>query len=387
MKKIVFILTFFLTICCSITSYGTETNSIDTNGIIGEQEKSLGITEFIKESKEYVGETFSDVDLSTLYKDAISGDINLQGFLGKVIKLTGKEVASTIRSLGYILVIIIIHSIIKNISDGLGNNQIGEITHYVVYILIVTLIMTNFSEMINLIRETTNSLVGFLNSLLPILLSLMITTGNIVTASTIQPVLLMIITFIGNFISSVLLPLILIGTALGIISKISDKVQISKLSKFFKSSVVWVLGIVLTIFVGILSLEGTLTSSVDGLTAKTTKAVVTSTIPVVGKILGETVDAVLGCSNILKNAVGFVGIFVVISISILPIIKLAIMSISFNLTAALSEPIADKKIVSVLEQMGDTFKVLLGMVIAISVMLIIGLTLVIKITNSGMMYR
>ena len=387
MKKIVFILTFFLTICYSITSYGTETNSIDTNGIIGEQEKSLGITEFIKESKEYVGESFSDVDLNTLYKDAISGDINLQGVLGKVIKLTGKEVASTIRSLGYILIIIIIHSIIKNISDGLGNNQIGEITHYVVYILIVTLIMTNFSEMINLIRETTNSLVGFLNSLLPILLSLMITTGNIVTASTIQPILLMVITFIGNFISSVLLPLILIGTALGIISKISDKVQISKLSKFFKSSVVWVLGIVLTIFVGILSLEGTLTSSVDGLTAKTTKAVVTSTIPVVGKILGETVDAVLGCSNILKNAVGFVGIFVVISISILPIVKLAIMSISFNLTAALSEPIADKKIVSVLEQMGDTFKVLLGMVIAISVMLIIGLTLVIKITNSGMMYR
>jgi len=32
---------------------------------------------------------------------------------------------------------------------------------------------------------------------------------------------------------------------------------------------------------GVLSLEGTLTSSVDGLTVKTTKAVVTSTIPVV----------------------------------------------------------------------------------------------------------
>lgn len=124
-----------------------------------------------------------------------------------------------------------------------------------------------------------------------------------------------------------------------------------------------------------------------GLTAKTTKAVVTSTIPVVGKLLGETVDAVLGCSNILKNAVGFIGIIVVIAICALPIIKLGVMSFSFNLAAALSEPIADKKIVSVLEQMGDTFKVLLGMVCTISVMLIIGITLVIKITNSGMMYR
>lgn len=136
-----------------------------------------------------------------------------------------------------------------------------------------------------------------------------------------------------------------------------------------------------------MSLEGSLTSSVDGLTLKTTKAVVTSAIPVVGKLLGETVDAVLGCSNILKNAVGFVGIFVVLSICLMPIIKLAIMSISFNLASALAEPIADKKIVSVLEQIGDSFKILLGMLCTISVMLMIGLTLVIKITNSGMMYR
>ncbi len=106
-----------------------------------------------------------------------------------------------------------------------------------------------------------------------------------------------------------------------------------------------------------------------------------------GKLLGETVDAVLGSSNILKNAVGFVGIIVVISICAVPIIKLSVMSIIYNFTAAISETIADKKIVSVLEQIGSTFKLLFGIVTAVSVMLIIGLTLVIKITNSGMMYR
>ncbi|MDE5830315.1 MAG: stage III sporulation protein AE, partial [Clostridia bacterium] len=104
--------------------------------------------------------------------------------------------------------------IIKNISEGMGNNKTGEITYYVQYVLIVTLIMTNFSETIVLIKETINNLVGFINCLLPILLALMITTGNIATASTIQPILLLVITFIGNFITAVLLPLVLIGTAL-----------------------------------------------------------------------------------------------------------------------------------------------------------------------------
>lgn len=283
--------------------------------------------------------------------------------------------------------IIVIHSILKSISDSLENKSISQITYYVQYILIVTLIMSNFADIINLAKTTIQNLVGFSYSLLPILLTLMMTTRSIASASAVQPVLLFLITFIGNIITTFLLPLILIGTALSIVSKVSNKVQIDKLAKYFKTSVVWVLGIVLTIFVGVLSLEGSLTSSVDGITAKTAKAAVSNFIPVVGKILGDAVDTVIGCSNILKNAVGIVGVIVVIGICILPIIKLAILTITYYIAGALCQPIADDKIVSLLSGMGDTFKVLLAMLISVSVMLIIGITLVIKISNSGLMYR
>jgi mutants block sporulation after engulfment len=136
-----------------------------------------------------------------------------------------------------------------------------------------------------MIKESIQNLVGFMNNLIPILITLMLTTGNIVSANLMQPIILFIITFIGNFITTIIIPLVLIATALGIISKISDKIQIDKLSKFLKSSVVWILGVILTIFVGLISVEGSLSSSVDGITAKTTKAAVSSFIPVVGKIL------------------------------------------------------------------------------------------------------
>jgi len=91
--------------------------------------------------------------------------------------------------------------------------------------------------------------------------------------------------------------------------------------------------------------------------------------------------------NILKNAVGVVGVIVVIGICMLQIIKLAILTITYYIAGALCQPIADDKIVSLLSGMGDTFKVLLAMLISVSVMLIIGITLVIKISNSGLMYR
>lgn len=143
----------------------------------------------------------------------------------------------------------------------------------------------------------------------------------------------------------------------------------------------------LTVFVGLLSLEGTLSSSVDGLTAKTAKAAVSSFIPVVGKMLGDTIDTVMGCASILKNAVGMVGVIIIIGICIGPVLKLASLTIIYHLGAALCQPIADEKIVKLLEQMGGTFKILLAITCSVSVMLMIGVTLVIKISNSGLMYR
>ena len=299
----------------------------------------------------------------------------------------GGEVLDSITVLASILVIIVIHSILKSLSDGLENKGIAQITYYVQYILIVTLIMTNFVQVLDIVKDSIQSLVGFMNSLIPILITLMITTGSIVSANLVQPIILFLITFIGNFITGVIIPLVLVSTALGVISKISDRVQVDKLSKFFKSSVVWILGVVLTIFVGVVSVEGTLSSSVDGITAKTAKAAVSSFIPVVGKILGDAVDTVIGCSSILKNATGIVGVIILIGIAIVPIIKLVALMAIYYLGAALCQPIADDKIIKLLDQMGDTFKTLLAIMCSVSVMFIIGTTLVIKISNSGMMYR
>ena len=101
----------------------------------------------------------------------------------------------------------------------------------------------------------------------------------------------------------------------------------------FKSGITWFLGITLTIFVAVVSLEGTLSSSVDGITAKTTKAVVSSAIPIVGKILGDAVDSVLGCGIILKNAVGIVGVVVILGICIGPILKLVLAMITYKILA------------------------------------------------------
>lgn len=388
--KIILIAFFiFLSIpLCIQTIYATDTQTATSQeDILQGQQDSLNISSFIKETQKYTQDTFEDLNMGELFSSAITGNIDNEAIFKIIANMVGKEVIDCIRVLGSIVIIIVIHSILKSISEGLENKSISQITYYVQYILIVTLIMTNFADILSMVRTSINSLVGFMNSLVPLLITLMLTTGNIASAGIIEPIILFIITFIGNFITSVLIPFILISNVLGIVSKVSPRVQVDKLSKFFNSSVVWTLGIVLTIFVGILSVEGSLSSTVDGITAKTAKAAVTNFIPVVGKILGDAVDTVIGCSNVLKNAVGIVGVVVIICICIGPVIKLAVLMALYYLAGAICQPIADEKIVKLLDQMGNTFKMLLAIMCSVSVMLIVGTTLVIKITNSGLMYR
>ena len=381
--KLIILTVFFVFICTS----NTLANETSTEDILESQKDSLNISGFLEEADKYTSDLYRDMDVGEIFNKAIKGEIDNESIIKRFLSIIGKEIIDCIGVLGTVIVIIVIHSILKSISDGLENKTVSQIVYYVQYILIVTLIMVNFSDVISMVRNSIDSLVGFMNSFIPILITLMLTTGSFTSAGLLEPILLFLITFIGNFINMIIIPFVLISTALAIVSKVSERIQLDKLSKFFNSAVIWVLGIVLTIFVGLASVEGSLSSTVDGVTAKTTKAAVSNFIPVVGKILGDAVETVIGCGAILKNAVGIIGVIVVISICMAPIIKLAILMGLYYLCAAVCQPIADGKIIKLLDQMGDTFKILFAILCSISIMLIIGVTLVIKISNSGLMYR
>lgn len=171
----------------------------------------------------------------------------------------------------------------------------------------------------------------------------------------------------------------IIATVLGIISNISDEVRLNKLSKYMKSTSIWLLCIFLTIFTCLLTMESNLGKGVDQLATKTTKTAVSTFVPVVGKILGDTVESVLSCTNVIKNAVGTLGMIGVIFISAVPLIRIGITTLLFYLISGLAEAVADKKIVYVIEQMGDSCKVLFASIATVVMMLIIGITITMRI--------
>lgn len=354
---------------------------------LNSQKSALGISDFLQNAKQYTLDSFPDLNMDDLFTNAINGNINSNFWTNSIINFAGKELRQAISLMITVLIVIIIHSIFKAIIENLGNDSTAKIAFFIQYLIIVSLITNSLVTVIDITCESINNIVSFMNLLIPLLSMLMLTTGCIVSTNVIQPVILIMISFIGNFITSFIIPLLLISITLGIVSNISDKIHIDRLSKFMKSSIVWILGIILTIFVCTLSMEGTLSSSVDGMTAKTAKAAVSNFIPVVGKILGDSIDSIIGCGNILKNAVGIVGVIIIIGIVVVPILKLGVLWVSFYILSGICEIVADEKIVKLITQISDSYKILLAILFSVSSMFIIGITIVLKITNSALMYR
>ena len=383
MKKIIILILILLFINIPSKIFAVEISS----DLLEEQSKIFGIKDFLNEAQKYSDENSDGINISELFNSAVKGKIDNRSILKSLLFFLKGQTTSIIKVLASILSIVLIHSLLKIVTDNLAENNVSKIIYYVEYILIISVIMNNFSDIINSVRITIKNMTNFINTLIPLLSALMIYTGSITTSSLLEPIIIFIITFIGNLISTLILPVVSIIVVLSIISKISDKIDITRITNFMKSSVTWILGILLTVFVGVVSLEGSLTSSVDGITAKTAKAAVSSLIPVVGKILGDSVDSILGCGLVLKNALGIIGVVVVIEICIVPVIKLTIFSIIYAVTSAIIEPLADNKIINLLKDMSGIFKLLLAIICSVSALLIIGITFTVKISNNGMMYR
>ena len=282
MKKKICVIVLTILILISKNGYASNNiKEINKDTILNEQQAGFGIKDFLKEAENYLPDFISDVDISNIFNSAVKGNIDNSTFLKKIWEKLGAQIIDALKILINILIIILIHSILKSITDGLENSEVAKIVYYVQYILIVTIIMANFSDILKLINNTIDNLIGFSQSLIPLLITLMAYTGSVTTTTVIEPVLLFLIEFIANMIKVLIIPIVSIITVLIIVSNLTDRIQISKLGNFMKSSIIWSLGIILTLFVGVVSLEGSLTSSIDGVTAKTAKAAVSSLIPVV----------------------------------------------------------------------------------------------------------
>ena len=205
-----------------------------------------------------------------------------------------------------ILVIIIASSILTNLQSSFEKDTVGQLAHYTCYVILAMMIVNSFTVSLNL-GKTVEQMVNFMQIILPLLLTLLTAASGVTTKLLFHPMIIGSINIIGSIVKELVFPLILFSFIIGIISNISQKVQFSKLSELIRQIIIVIISLSLTIFIGIITIYG-IGTKVDGITIRTAKYAVDNFVPIIGKFLSDAVETVIGCSVILKNGIGVIGL-------------------------------------------------------------------------------
>lgn len=356
--------------------YGVDDNK---SNVTEEIKENFGLSAYLDSIGECVQEAnISEFNISDFSNDLISGrGIGYNKIFQNIISLLGKEIFISLKSAILILIIILLMAILNGINE---NSQILNIVYLVCFIAIASITIGNFTQIISMFKNTSDILSKIVQIVSPFLIAILIGTGAITSTGLIQPLILFMASLIGFIITYIIIPCISVSVALNVISSMSDNFKFNELSKMFSKCAIWIIGIVLTLFLGILSLETTLSASVDSLTVNVTQAAFSNFIPVVGKFFSDSLETVIGTSKIIGKTGGVVGIVSMIVISSVPIIKIASVCIVYYLLAAISEIVCkEEKIKKYIKGFGDVYKTLLGILIGINILFIISIGIIINL--------
>ncbi|HCL4555202.1 TPA: stage III sporulation protein AE [Clostridium botulinum] len=282
-----------------------------------------------------------------------------------------KEIAASLKLIALLIMVAIICALLNNLQKAFSNETLSDIAYFACYALIIIILARSFYLGVNIARDTINKMTDFMMALIPILVMLIASIGGIVEATMLDPIIIGTINISANIFSKFIIPLICMTFVLQFVDNLSEDYKINKLTKLLNQVALWTQGIVMTVFVGVVTIRGITSKAMDQVTIKTAKYAVDNFVPVVGKCLSDAISTVAGYSLLLKNSISSLGLIVIVAMLLVPVIKLLIMAFMYKMAAALIEPISDSRLVNSIGAAGDSLILILSCLICVSVMFFI----------------
>ena len=386
-KRRIFIIVFIIFIASFFGSFTIDGYVLNTPFVMAESEE-----ESLKEELEIeIGEQLDDLDFSDLetYIDSLENsvkDMFSGGFVSKVESLingeyiTGDSFLSSVFSLLWdglldflpiiasIIAISILGGMVGNLKPSSGGKSIGNIVHFVTYGVVIVFLGTTLVELIALTSKTLTSLKSLMDMIFPVLLTLLTAVGGSVSVGLYQPAIALLGNIFISLITYFLMPLFIFSIVFSIVGNLSNNVKLDKFVAFLQGTFKWSIGLLFTLFLGFITIQGISASAVDGLSIRTAKYTIKSYVPIVGGYVSDGLSIIMASSMLIKNAVGTAGLLLILFSVISPVISLILFMLSLRFMAGIIEPIGDKKTANFVSDISKSMSMLIALIVAVSFM-------------------
>lgn len=363
---------------------------MDIESIVEEQLNSMDI-EGIEELFDIAGSSgnvFSDTSPGEIIKSIIHGNpiFDFNDIVGSISGLFLQEVYGSI-ILGVQLVIIcIIIGLLRNLSTSFGEDTVSNLGVIVCSCSVMALCLKSFMDIYSICSSAIDTMVVTMQVLLPILVPLLITMGGFASGGILNPLIMAAITVFNTILQRFIMPAVYLSCIFILVNSLSDKDYVKKLALFMRGFAVFSMGLSVTLFSGLTAVQGIVTKSADGMLAKTARYSVDNFVPIVGGFAADSIDLILSCTTIIKNGIGIFGLIIILTLLIIPLIKILAVAVVYKITAIIIEPIGNKTISDCLNEVGNTVITLAIILFLGAMMFLIFLSIIIGI-GGGSLWR
>lgn len=362
------ILFFFALINFNIQCSATEQQKIYED-IINEQYDENNLKEL---EENLPNETKKDLDeLGLNLKDTQSiQNFNIFKIFSYIFSKTLKIIKTPIIIFTNCLVIIILCALFNSFKTTNFSNNLDNVIGILISLCSFGIIISPIISCITNISKTINSFGNFMLCFIPVFAGIIAISKGVASSVAYNSALFIISQIISLITKDLLLPVTGSFLALSISGSFNESFNISGLTSAIKKVVIFTLSLLVTIFVGIFTIQSSLASNADTVGIKTAKFLSGSFIPIIGSSLGDAISSIFSGLNIIKTAVGGFGIIVCLITLLPPILTVGFFILFAAFAQEISNAFKINTIPNVLAAIKDCLTIFFAFLICYAVLIV-----------------
>lgn len=368
MKKILWIVIVILFLFfSSVTVYATDGYTKEKSTEINNIEISGNAGEFISDNNISLSETEGIMNITPEMVFEYTWE-NFKTSLSKPFKM-----------LVTILIVVVLSTFSEGICDISKKTGMTRVYNILCVIACIGAIIYYIKDSLYQATQTIEDSGVFMMSYIPVFSGIIATGGGVTTATTYQLIVVFATEMFVSLSSEIIMPLLSLCLSAGIVEAVNPSVSLSGIVKGISKAVKIIMGLSLTIFSGLITVQSLVGTSTDSVALRTGKFVVSNLVPVVGNAVSDAYSTVKGSISILRNATGTFGVIAIFVIVIPPIMSVFSTTLCIYIGEIFADIFSVKPISSFLKTAYNTMSVCLSVMICFAMMFIISTTIVMMV--------
>lgn len=257
-----------------------------------------------------------------------------------------------------ILLLILLAALLANFASVFDSGQIGEISFYIVYLLLFMLLMNSFSQAASALQQVISWMTDFMKALAPAYLITVSAASGAGAAAMFYEGVLILVWLIQWILLSVILPGTDLYVLLRLVNHLSREEMLGKLAELLSTAISWGLKTLLGIVAGLQVVKGLVAPVVDTL-KRSLIGKAAGALPGVGNAVNMVTELVVTSAVLVRNCLGVMILIAFVLAGAGPVIRYGILSLAYRFLAACAQPVSDKRIVECLSTVGEGYGLLL----------------------------